>query len=160
LKLDSTPEELLHWLIENRSMFRSTELTDTAVKPGLTCTVFTPNQQQRAILQKEYWIDSSLILWCDLEKFYYPDDGLNHLDQLIQLALSLLVWKQKPGELELVLYSVGTVQQIILLRQNNQNYVDCTDPDWEKIWNSAFGKARLPFTHRKLPSFKMRTPDE
>ena len=142
----------MNWLIEQQSMYRSSTLPDSAVKPGLTCTVFTPNQQQHAIIQKEYWIEPSLILWCDLEKYYYPDDGLDHLDQLIQLALSLLVWKQKPGELELALYSVGTVQQTILLRQDNQNYADCTDPAWEKTWTTAFDKARLPFKHRRLPS--------
>ncbi len=133
-------------------MYRSTELTDTVVKPGLSCTVLTPGEEHRAKIQMQYWIDSSLILWCDLEKFYYPDDGLDHLDQLIQLALSLLVWKQKPGELELALYSVGTVQQTILLRQDNHNYADCTDPAWEKTWTTAFDKARLPFKHRRLPS--------
>lgn len=141
-------------------MFHSTELTDTVVKPGLTCTVLPPNEQHRVKIQKQYCIDPSLILWCDLEKFYYPDDGLDHLDQLIQLALSLLVWKPKPGELELALYSVGTVQQTILLRRDNQIYADCTDPAWEKIWNTAFGKARLPFSHCKLPSLENRAPHE
>ena len=142
----------MNWLIEQQSMYRSTEIIDTVVQQGLSCTVLTPGEVHRAKIQKQNGIDPSLILWCDLEKFYYPDDGLDHLDQLIQLALSLLVWKQKPGELELVLYSVGTVQQIILLRQDNQNYADCTDPDWEKTWTTAFDKARLPFKHRKLPS--------
>lgn len=142
----------MNWLIEQQSMYHSTELTDTAVQPGLTCTVLTPGEEHRAKIKKQNWIEPTLILWCDLEKFYYPDDGLDHLDQLIQLALSLLVWKQKPGELELALYSVGTVQQTILLRQDNQNYADCTEPAWEKTWNTAFDKARLPFKHRRLPS--------
>jgi len=142
----------LNWLIEQQSMYRSTEIIDTVVQQGLSCTVLTPGEVHRAKIQKQNGIDPSLILWCDLEKFYYPDDGLDHLDQLIQLALSLLVWKQKPGELELALYSVGTVQQTILLRQDNQNYADCTEPDWEKTWTTAFDKARLPFKHRRLPS--------
>lgn len=139
----------MQWLIEQQSMYLSSELPDSAGKPGLLCTVLPRNEKHRLAVQHKYGIDPNIILWCEVEE--RKDHGLGR-KHLVQLAVSLLVWKRTTGTLDLVLYSVGSKSGGILLCRDNQIDADCSDSDWEKTWTTAFDKARLPFKHRRLPS--------
>lgn len=144
-------------LLMNRNPDDVREIT----KPGLRCLVLPQFEAGRALLKKSFAMETNIYILCDIDQAHLHSVGMEHL---IQLTVTILGAQSLDSDLNRQfnqnLVMLRDAEQVILLRQDNQIYADCTDPAWEKIWNTAFGKARMPFTHRKLPSLEKRAPHE
>ncbi len=120
-------------------------------KPGIRCLVLPQFEAGRTLLKKAFAIQTNIYILCDIDQTHLHSVGMEHLIQLTVTILGSQSW-----ECDEDLVMLRDAEQVILLRQDNQIYADCSDPAWEKTWNTAFGKARLPFSHCKLPSLETR----